>query len=166
MTLKKEIVKNFGDRLRTRVNGVCIEDEKILLIKHEMGENRYFWNVPGGGMHYGSNAEENLVREFKEETGLDVQVKKYLCTHEYLNPPLHAIELYFEVKVLGGKLTLGKDPELSLEDQLIKEISYLSIEELTQIKKSEKHWLFWNINSLKDVRKWKGYFKFENKSIK
>jgi 8-oxo-dGTP diphosphatase len=166
MSMKKEIVKNFGERLRTRVNGVLIKDDKILMIKHEMGENHFFWNVPGGGMEFGSSAEDNLIREFIEETGLTIEVNEYLCTYEYLNPPLHAIELYFEVNIKEGELRLGNDPELSLNQQLIKEIAFLSVEDLMKIKKNEKHELFWNIKSLKDVRKWKGYFKFENKSIK
>jgi 8-oxo-dGTP diphosphatase len=166
MTLKKEIVKNFGERLRIRVNGVLIKEGKILMLKHLMGENQYFWNVPGGEMNFGSSAEENLEREFYEETGLNVKVEQFLCTFEYLNPPLHAIELYFVVSEIGGTMILGKDPELTDEEQIIKEITYLSVEKIAQIKKNEKHRLFWNIKSIKDVGKWKGYFKFENKSIK
>jgi ADP-ribose pyrophosphatase YjhB (NUDIX family) len=166
MTLKKEIVKNFGERLRIRVNGVLIKEGEILMLKHKMGENSYFWNVPGGGMEYGSNAEENLKREFYEETGLNVKVEKFLCTFEYLNPPLHTIELYFVVSKNGGEMILGKDPELTDQEQLISEIAFLGVEKIAQIKKSEKHQLFWNIKSIKDVVKWKGYFKFENKSIK
>jgi hypothetical protein len=95
-----------------------------------------------------------------------VKVEKFLCTFEYLNPPLHTIELYFVVSKNGGEMILGKDPELTDQEQLISEIAFLSVEKIAQIKKSEKHQLFWNIKSIKDVGKWKGYFKFENKSIK
>lgn len=164
--LEEEIVGKFGNRLRTRVNGILIEDNEILLIKHKMGGGKFFWNVPGGGMKFGSSAVENLKREFIEETGLEIEVKDYLCTYEFLAPPLHAVELYFEVKAVGGKLRLGNDPELSEKSQLITEIGFLNTEKLGLIKNEEKHRLFWGIKSVNDVRLWKGYFNFENNYIK
>ncbi|PRY88064.1 NUDIX domain-containing protein [Mongoliibacter ruber] len=165
-TLEKELTDKFGGRLRTRVNGILIEENAILMIKHKMSPTRDFWNVPGGGMKYGSSVEENLKREFKEETGLDIRICKFVCAHEYLETPLHAIELFFLVERTGGALQLGTDPELDKDNQLITEIKYLTIENLHLIQKDEKHPIFDRIKSLNDVRKWNGYFNFENKSIK
>lgn len=164
--LEKVLIDKFGERLRTRVNGILIKNDSILLIKHKMSSERYFWNVPGGGMKYGSSVQQNLQREFLEETGLLVQVKEFVCAHEYLEPPLHAIELFFTVEEIGGNLIMGTDPELEDSDQLITEISYLNLEKLMLIKNLEKHPIFWGIKSLNDVRKWNGYFNFENNSIK
>jgi len=164
--IKKDIADNFGNRLRTRVNGLLIQDDKLLMIKHRMGENSHFWNVPGGGMNYGQNARDNLRREFLEETGLRIEVGPYLFVHELLAPPLHAVELFFEVSQVGGELLLGKDPELGDEQQLIEEIRFLNLDEIKTIPASEKHAVFRGINSLNDVRIWKGYFNFENNSIK
>ncbi|PSL07833.1 NUDIX domain-containing protein [Cecembia rubra] len=164
--LEKELVDKFGGRLRTRVNGILIKNEEILMVKHKMSTDSFFWNVPGGGMKYGSSVEKNLEREFIEETGLMIKVKKFICAHEFLEPPLHAIELFFEVEEIGGSLILGKDPELDEGKQLITEIRYLNLEKLSLIKNPEKHPIFWGIKSLNDVRKWNGYFNFENNSIK
>ncbi|WP_200976096.1 NUDIX domain-containing protein [Echinicola sp. 20G] len=164
--IEKEINEKFGGRLRTRVNGVLIENDKILMIKHQMGLNKSFWNVPGGGMDYNTNATDNLKREFLEETGLEIEVKKFLTVSEFLQPPLHAIELYFEVSKKSGDLIKGIDPELSENKQLIEEVKFMSIEEISEIKKEEKHHLFWKIKSVNDIRIWKGYFNFENKCIK
>ncbi|WP_114747890.1 NUDIX domain-containing protein [Pleomorphovibrio marinus] len=164
--LKREIEQKFGGRLRTRVNGILIKDEKLLMVRHKMGEGKIFWNVPGGGMKYGSSAEQNVIREFKEETGLVVDVNEFLFIHEFLNPPLHAIELFFEVKEMAGQLELGGDPELSPSYQVIDDIRYLSVDEIKILGKGEVHDVFLGINSIKDVRMWKGYFNFENNSIK
>ncbi len=164
--LEREIEEKFGGKLRTRVNGVLIQNDELLMIKHKMGKEKYFWNVPGGGMNYGSSALVNLKREFLEETGLEIEVRNFLFTYEFIDIPLHAIELYFEVVAVGGSLILGTDPELSSEKQLITEISFLSMEKVSVIKKEEKHQLFWGIKSFKDIGKWKGYFNFENKCIK
>jgi ADP-ribose pyrophosphatase YjhB (NUDIX family) len=164
--IEKDIEKKFGGRLRIRVNGLLVEDEKILMVRHQMAKNRSFWNLPGGGMHYGSDAIENLKREFLEEAGLDIKVGDFLFVHEFLEPPLHAIELYFEVSKENGILTVGNDPELDPDRQIIKEMVYLSLKEIHSIKNEEKHRLFWELNSINEIRIWKGYFNFENNCIK
>jgi ADP-ribose pyrophosphatase YjhB (NUDIX family) len=164
--IEKEIEKKFGERLRLRVNGILFQGEKILLIKHQMAAGRYFWNVPGGGMDYGSDAIENLKREYMEETGLNIEVKKFLFVHEFLEPPLHAVELFFEVIKLNGNLRDGYDPELAHDRQIITDKGFFTVEEINKIKKEEKHRLFWELNSINDIRIWKGYFYFENKCIK
>lgn len=164
--IEKEIKEKFGQRLRVRVNGIHIKNDRILMVKHRMGNGKYFWNVPGGGMEYGTSAVENLSRELMEETGLEVKTASYLFVHEFLDPPLHAIELFFEISATEGEFYLGEDPELTKENQLLTEISYLGVEDLANIPKEEKHPIFWGIKSLNDVRIWKGNFNFENKCIK
>ena len=164
--IEMEIGEKFGGRLRVRVNGVLIEGDKILTIQHKMSKSRCFWDVPGGGMDYGSDVTSNLRREFLEETGLDVEVQDFLFVHEFLEPPLHAVELYFEVKKIGGQLKMGKDPELDVDRQIIADLVFLTVEEIGKIKKEEKHRLFWELKSLNEIRMWKGYFNFGNNCIK
>lgn len=162
----KEIEAKFGNRLRSRVNGILIEDNSILMIKHLMFDQREFWSVPGGGMHYGTDAKENLKREFLEETSLEVEIDQYLFVHEYLDPPLHAMEHFFSVKRTGGIASLGKDPELSSENQIIQELKWMKAKDLQRIPKTSLHRVFWGINSLDQLALWKGYFNFGNISLK
>jgi ADP-ribose pyrophosphatase YjhB (NUDIX family) len=164
--ISKEIESKFGHQLRSRVNGVLIENEKILMVKHLMGNGREFWSTPGGGMVYGMNAADNLKREFLEETCLTIEVGEYLFVHEFLKPPLHAIELFFEVKILDGLAVLGKDPELSNTDQILADIRWMSIEDLHSLEKNSIHRIFWGIKSLSELVLCKGYFNFGNISIK
>jgi ADP-ribose pyrophosphatase YjhB (NUDIX family) len=164
--ISKEIEAKFGGQLRSRVNGVLIEKDRLLMVKHQMGNGRILWSVPGGGMNYGSSAIENLKREFMEETGLEIEVERYLFVHEYLKAPLHAMEHFFEVKRISGDVILGKDPELSRENQILLDISWFSIQDLKRIPRESLHQVFWGINSLSELGLWKGYFNFENNSIK
>jgi 8-oxo-dGTP diphosphatase len=164
--ITKEIEAKFGNHLRVRVNGILIEDERILMVKHRMGNGRILWSVPGGGMQYGTNAADNLKREFMEETNLEIAVGKYLFAHEYLAPPLHAMEHFFEVKRISGKEKLGKDPELSSQNQILLEISWKNVSEINAIANESLHQLFWGIKSLSELVLWRGYFNFENISIK
>jgi 8-oxo-dGTP diphosphatase len=164
--ISKEIEAKFGNQLRTRVNGVLIENDKLLMVKHRMGNGRTLWSVPGGGMNFGSSAKDNLKREFMEETNLEIEVSRYLFVHEYLNPPLHAMEHFFEVKRINGNVELGKDPELSVTNQILLEISWKTISEIKKIPKTSLHQIFWGIKSLSELGLWNGYFNFENISIK
>ncbi|MDF2158521.1 NUDIX domain-containing protein [Algoriphagus sp. CAU 1675] len=164
--ISKEIEAKFGNQFRTRVNGLLIREEKILMVKHLMGNGKILWSVPGGGMHFGQNAKENLKREFKEECGLEVEVGDFQFVHEFLQPPLHAIELFFEIKSYSGNPVLGFDPELHEENQILSDIAWMNIESIRSLPKESLHHVFWGIKSLQDIGLWKGYFNFENISIK
>jgi len=121
----------FGNRIRVRVCGVCMEEGKLLLIKHSsVGELGYLWAPPGGGVEFGESLGDCLVREFKEETGLEIEVGDFLFLNEFIELPLHAIELFFLVRIKSGTLVLGIDPEMGKHTQLIQELKFWSLEEL------------------------------------
>ncbi len=164
--ISKEIESKFGNRLRIRVNGVLIEENKILMVKHKMSSERDFWSTPGGGMHFGSPAQDNLCREFMEETGLTITIGEFLCIHEYLDTPLHALECFFEVKRISGNATLGNDPELAPENQILSEIRWMTMADLQSLDKKTIHPIFLGIKSLEELVLCKGYFNFENKYLK
>ncbi|MDG1277162.1 MAG: NUDIX hydrolase [Algoriphagus sp.] len=164
--ISKEIESKFGNHLRMRVNGILIEDNKILMIKHKMGNGRILWSVPGGGMNFGQSARENLIREFSEETGLSIEIDEYLFVHEYLKVPLHGMEHFFSVKAKSGDLKLGTDPELLPDQQIIEEMRWMTFEDIQSLPKETLHQIFWRINSLQDLVLLRGYFNFENNSLK
>jgi 8-oxo-dGTP diphosphatase len=127
--MNKEIINQYGNQLRVRVCGICIQNDKILLINHSgLNESNEFWSPPGGGLQFGESIEECLKREFLEETNTVVSIVKFLTIREFINPPLHAIELYYEVKIESGNVEKGFDPEM--EEQIIKDIQWLSFEEV------------------------------------
>jgi 8-oxo-dGTP diphosphatase len=159
--IKEAITQTFGNKLRIRVSGICIENDKLLMIKHHyLGKEGYLWSPPGGGMEYGQNAEQTLKREFLEETGLSIMVEKFLFVNEFLAPPLHAIELFFKVKKTAGKLTRGSDPEMRKNQQIINEIRYLSFSELKNEGTEKIHNIFHDCHTLEDLLNKNGYFKF------
>lgn len=161
--MEKKIIEKFGNRLRVRVCGILIENNSLLLVRHHyLGRGGILWVPPGGGMEFGTTAEDNLRREFLEETGLEVQIVRYLFLHEFLKPPLHAIELFFEVKRTGGKLIKGKDPEMKNEQQLIDRVEFINIEKLKDFSSLQMHQMLQNIRKKEDILKKEGYFKMEN----
>ncbi|WP_224996498.1 NUDIX domain-containing protein [Cesiribacter sp. SM1] len=161
MDLVKQVEKQYGHRLRLRVCGICIENEKLLLVHHKgVGPEGELWSPPGGGMEYGSTAPDNLKREFLEETGLVVAVEEQIFVHEYLEPPLHAFEIFYIVKVMGGTLYTGYDPESEREAQLIQHVSFISWEEIKQKPPAHLHQILKHSSSLQDLLCRRGYYKF------
>ena len=159
--IRKRIIDEFGNKLRVRVCGICIENDEILLVNHQsLNEGNDFWGPPGGGMDFGQTAEENLKREFLEETGLTIEIGKFLFVHEYLSPPLHAIELIFEVTRLHGELTTGSDPEMGEDEQIIKNVRFVPFSEIKEIKKESIHQLFQNVKDITKIDGLRGYYLF------
>jgi 8-oxo-dGTP diphosphatase len=130
MSIQDAIVKEYGNRLRLRVCGFLVEGETVLLLNHANLGKSDFWIPPGGGMEFGESASETLQREFAEETGLTIRIKRFLCVHEYQALPLHGIELFFEVEKTGGDLRLGFDPEMNVSHQILKQLEFIPIPEL------------------------------------
>lgn len=161
-TINDEITRAFGNKLRVRVSGICYENDKILLVKHRsLGPNGILWAPPGGGIRFGESAEDSLKREFLEETGLEVKIEKFLFVHEFLDPPLHAIELFFEVKILKGSISKGTDPEMSPDQQIIDEVLFFPMEALQNQDLNNFHPIFPLVSDLKDLLTLKGYYKYE-----
>jgi 8-oxo-dGTP diphosphatase len=161
--MEERIIQNFGNKLRVRICGILIEDHKILLVKHRyIGKNKVLWAPPGGGMQFNENAENCLVREFEEETGLKIVVDRFLFTHEFLNPPLHAIELFFRVNRRKGDLKKGVDPEMKKGEQIIERVSFLNLYQLKKINTDSLHYVLRTLDNLNDLYNLDGYVKFED----
>ena len=127
--MNKNLINQYGNQLRVRVCGICIKEDKILLINHAgLNESNEFWSPPGGGLQFGEKIEECLKREFLEETNTVISIVKFLTIREFVKIPLHAIELYYEVKIESGQVEKGFDPEM--EEQIIKDIQWMSFEEV------------------------------------
>lgn len=59
---------------RTAVAIVEFADRRILLIKRRTVPFKGYWALPGGRVEAGESVEEAVVREVKEETGLDIEI--------------------------------------------------------------------------------------------
>lgn len=88
---------------------------------------------PGGGLEFGESVNDCLIREFREETALKINVGDLAFIDELVEPPFHALELYFTVRRLGGVPRLGSDPEHQPKSQLIDRLSWISVSDLPEI---------------------------------
>jgi 8-oxo-dGTP diphosphatase len=152
--LKKpvELVEtNYGNRVRVRVCGICLIDEKILLVNHQMYPGQDFWSFPGGGINFGEKASEALQREITEETGFGTDIGSFLFVNEFVSQHLHAVELFFQAVVLHGELVTGIDPEFGPEEQIIKDVRFMTLEELSGIENTAKHSVLGGLTDWNDL---------------
>lgn len=91
-------------RTGVRASAVIVKDGKILLIRRFRKKQGEYWVFPGGGVEEGDTPEETVVREVKEETGLDVSCKEKIYETVVSVFP----QPYFLCKLAGGEeLKLG-----------------------------------------------------------
>ena len=99
---------------RPGVYGIVIKDDKILL--SPQFDTKF--DLPGGGVELGEDFTAAVIREVKEETGIDVVVKSFVGMHENLFASVHgdkkfyhSIMLFYTCEAVGGELsTTGFDP--------------------------------------------------------
>lgn len=154
----KELLDLYGNRLRMRVCGICVSDNRILMVRHNMaGPENVFWSPPGGGIQFGESAPQALVREFIEETGLRVEVGDMLFVNEFIASPLHAVELFFQVKNVSGTLQTGLDPEFLDGNQIIQDVRFMDMSEIKTIPENQVHSIFKECETLHDLLSISGY---------
>ncbi len=157
--LDQTIINTFGNKLRLRVCGILITDDAILLVKHKnIGKTGVLWAPPGGGMNFGESVHQTLIREFKEETGLNVTVGNLITASEYLDNPLHAVELFFEVNYINGELITGIDPELAPDKQLISIVEFVPLTVLKEMTNNTLHKILHNIKHKQSFEELGGKF--------
>jgi 8-oxo-dGTP diphosphatase len=112
---------------RTTTAIIPFPPERILLIKRRTRPFRGYWALPGGRVDPGETVEETVMREVKEETGLDVEiVSKIGEYHEQGIQDGVEYNYYpacFLVKVVGG--------EIKKQESEIEEIKLFSLSEIS-----------------------------------
>lgn len=121
--------------IRLAVDIVIIERDEIYLIKRKNPPFKDCWALPGGFVEYGERVEEAALREAKEETGMNVRIKKLIgvFSDPDRDPRGHTVSVAFLAEP-GGEPQSGSDakdikrfkisqlPKLAFDhDKIIKE---------------------------------------------
>ena len=99
------------------VKGICEHNGKILLLKirskssHDAG----LWEIPGGKVKKGEFFDAALKREYKEETGLDIEVESLynVIQRNYTacktNEEIRSIQLIMNVSSISDEVTISEE---------------------------------------------------------
>ena len=124
--------------------GILIRDDKILLIRKCVGPYDGKLDLPGGSLEFGENPELALVREFKEEVGIDI-IKYELIDADSVNLEwnykneiinVHHIGIFYKINMYDGVIKKENIVDEINDDSLgadFYEIKKLTKDELSKI---------------------------------
>ena len=97
------------------VGAVILDGDQILLEQRKNEPSKGKWSVPGGLVELGESLEDAIVREVKEETGLDVYEPRLLDVVNYVSygerggVMYHYVIVDYLVTVRSGKPKAASD---------------------------------------------------------
>ncbi|WHX42463.1 NUDIX hydrolase [Mesobacillus sp. AQ2] len=117
-----------------RVAAVMIVNNHILI--HRQADDEH-WALPGGRVTVMEDSQTSIVREVKEELGIDVKVDRLLWFTEnffdYKHRDFHEIGLYYHVSPLEGSFDFQADAFFGEEGERLV-YQWVPISQLAKIK--------------------------------
>jgi len=131
--------------VKVDVRGMLLNAQNQILLARESADGR--WSLPGGWADIGYSAKEVIIKEFKEETGLDIVPERLLAVfdkkmHPHPPQPFYVYKMVFYCKTVTTAINKGFDvldvkyfdidnlPELS-EDRILKSQVELLYQKIT-----------------------------------
>lgn len=99
--------------IRLAVRAVLLHEDRLLLVNAYRGRSD-LWCAPGGGAEPHRSLPDNLRREVREETGLEIEVGAPCLVNEFHDPEgsFHQVDIYFRCTLAGpAALRPWTDPE-------------------------------------------------------
>lgn len=95
----------MSSKFNVRVYGILISDGAILVSDEYIKKNK-ITKLPGGGLEFGEGTKDCLIREFKEELDLDVEIVDHFYTTDFFvtssfDTNSQVISIYYLVKPSG-----------------------------------------------------------------
>jgi 8-oxo-dGTP diphosphatase len=107
--------------LRNSAKAIIIKDGKLLCTKNVSQFNEVYYLLPGGGQEAGETLVETLIRECREEVGLEICAPELRYVRDYIGRnhefkqilgDVHQIEYMFRCEVKSAAIDAnGKSPD-------------------------------------------------------
>jgi len=113
-------------RFRMAVAALVFDEQgRILLFKHTY--RKLDWGIPAGGLEYGEQPKDAMIREFFEETGMTIRVERLLLAES--SRYFQHVSLIYLCKIIAGEFS---------ESHEISEIQYFDVNNLPPMLFDEK----------------------------
>ena len=120
-------------RFNYRVCAVLLDEERILAMHDERSP---YWYLPGGRVRMGERAEDAVLREVREELGIEARILRPLWlsqsffTEDVARADYHELCLYFLLDVSGTDLLARGDRFRGPERRHVHDFEWLPFERL------------------------------------
>jgi mutator protein MutT len=108
-------LRSFPERPIVGVGAVIVAGGQVLLVRRAHEPLKGEWSLPGGAVELGETLAEALVREVREETGLEVRVGPVVEVIDRVHRAsdgrieYHFVIVDFVCAPIGGRLAHGSD---------------------------------------------------------
>lgn len=91
-----------------RVGAIILRDGRVLMARNPHDKRKYYYSV-GGRVKLGESLDDAVIRELKEETGVDCEIDRFACIHENFfsdddGVPYHEVSVFFLIRPNEGLL--------------------------------------------------------------
>jgi ADP-ribose pyrophosphatase YjhB (NUDIX family) len=125
-------------KIRTSARALIVRDGCLLTIRMEAPTEGLFYVLPGGGQRHGEDLRQALVRECREELGIEIEpgalayVREFIADRhafEAVPKDFHQVEAVFHAQIKDGS-NLGSGSE---KDRLQRGVEWLPIARLGEV---------------------------------
>lgn len=125
-------------KIRKAVRTYLIKDNNVVAIKYKQHDIGYY-DIPGGKIEENETPEETSIREYKEETGINI-LKQHYIGHNIIEYPdrIFDFSIYTVDEYSGEPLEFEENESMwiNIDDLLKKEKVFLSIETIKHLKEN------------------------------
>lgn len=111
------------------------EQERVLLFKHTY--RKFEWGIPAGSLEYREQPADAILREFNEETGMQIEIERLLKVVSAREG--HHLTMVYLCKITGGEFKPSHE---------ISEMRYFDVNDLPKMLFAEKDLIRWAAHSL------------------
>jgi len=114
--MEAKIQREFPHAPLVGVGAVVEQDGRVLLVRRGSEPLKGHWTLPGGALELGETLSEGVVREIREETGLEVEPIELIEVVDRIHRERERVRYHYVIadflcRVTGGRLLAASDAD-------------------------------------------------------